>query len=237
MHGDGLGGDLEFDAGGGRAGGKEFQIAEMEEGASHGAFAGPEELRRVGVHFAESEDSGIGKSDFHMFRIAGAEGIDADERMVFSFGERNGLGGVGAVERFQVIEDFTGSVAAHTRVGKKTDAVRAVDFLRAGIRSEKRFYERKLSEKGGGEKRRVRTAGEKIFRHGAIAHVAGGTKRSFPVTEPPVPRGVRESGLRIADFLYAIEIEVGDGDEFADKFRRLRWEKFADGHGSSFGLG
>src|SRR5690349_9941626 len=135
----------------------------MEERAGHGAFASPEELGRVGVHLSEGEDSWIGKSDFDLLRLGGAEGINAEERFDFGFGERDGLGCVGTFESFQIVENFAGGIASHAGMGEETDAVRAVDFLCAGIGGEERFYKRELAEEGGGKKRRVRSVREQIF--------------------------------------------------------------------------
>jgi hypothetical protein len=61
------------------------------------------------------------------------------------------------------------------------------------------------------------TVRDQVFGDLAIAHVRGGAKCGLPIAESPIPGGFCKSGTGRHQFLHAFEIEVSNGDHFADQ--------------------
>jgi hypothetical protein len=216
----------EEDADGGRAGGMEGAVAEVDEGAAHGAFAGPGE---GAVHGGEALTAVDGEVD--LLARAGAERVGSGEGGEVAVGEGNGRASVSVAQGLEEIEDGAGGFAAGFGVGEEADAVRAAKVLDVRLRGEEGFDEIELAENGGGKERRNGALGEKVLGNGAVAHVRSGTESSFPIAEAPVPGGTGERGAGVNEFADAVEVEVGDGDHFADEFGGLGGEGVADGRG------
>jgi hypothetical protein len=219
----------EEDADGGGAGGVEGAGAEVDEGAAHSAFAGPGE---GAVHGGEALTAVDGEVD--LLAGAGAEGIGSGEGGEIAVGEGNGRGGVGVAQGLEEIEDGAGGFAAGFCVREEADSVRAAKALDVRLRGEEGFDEIELAEHGGGKKRGDGTVGKQVFGDGAIAHVGCSAESGFPIAEAPVPGGTGEGGAGIDEFADAVEIEVGDGDHFADQFGGLGGKSVADGRDEIF---
>jgi DNA-binding winged helix-turn-helix (wHTH) protein/TolB-like protein len=135
------------------------------------------------------------------------------------------LGGqpiVRAFDRFQVLDDRLGAVAAGHRVTHQRDAVRSLDFLDSGRCGDVRLDRVDVAEHRRRKNRRPGAVGEEELGDFAVAHVRGRVERRLEVAEAPVVVGLGERRMKGDQFLDARDLAVRHADHLAHHFRILR---------------